>query len=156
MTQRTRQATASDHAAVDQILIEDSEFHVELEPKWMTDTSGISSTDWADYIAKDDRDALVYEDAGEIRGVVLLSIGQGGDPGMDYQPYGNVDEVAVGKTHRGRGIGKKLMEAANEWAKVRGLKALILDVWKSNERAIALYENVGYRPSRQRMFRVIE
>ncbi|MCZ6711065.1 MAG: GNAT family N-acetyltransferase [Gammaproteobacteria bacterium] len=152
---KIRGGAATDLPIVDQILIEDSEFHVALEPKWMTSTTGISSSDWEQYLTDADKDALVYELDGEVFGVVLLSVGKFGDPGMEYQPYGVVDEIAVTERHRDQGIGRKLMAAAEAWAKSRGIKALLLDVWKRNERAIALYEKVGYQAHRQRMFKAI-
>ncbi len=46
--------------------------------------------------------------------------------------------------HRGGGLGKRLMLAALEQARVAGLIRIELSVHASNQRAIALYEKVGF------------
>jgi RimJ/RimL family protein N-acetyltransferase len=46
--------------------------------------------------------------------------------------------------HRRRGIGRALMEAAEEWARAVGILKLELHVFPYNHAAIALYESLGY------------
>ncbi|HEY0150529.1 MAG TPA: GNAT family protein [Longimicrobium sp.] len=46
--------------------------------------------------------------------------------------------------HRGRGLGRRLMEAAIEAAWGAGLERVELEVFASNARAIALYEKLGF------------
>lgn len=43
------------------------------------------------------------------------------------------------------GVGTGLMKAGEAWARDRGLPALSLDVWSTNERAPAFYRRLGYR-----------
>jgi RimJ/RimL family protein N-acetyltransferase len=50
--------------------------------------------------------------------------------------------VAAG--HRRRGIGTKLMEAAEKWAREARVTKLELHVFPHNHPAIALYERLGY------------
>ena len=45
---------------------------------------------------------------------------------------------------RGRGIGTALMDAAEGWARSRGLDALELDVADPNGHSRRLYERLGY------------
>lgn len=45
---------------------------------------------------------------------------------------------------RGRGIGKRLMEAALAWAKQSGFERIELEVYASNAPAIALYRRFGF------------
>jgi ribosomal protein S18 acetylase RimI-like enzyme len=150
-----RLAIKCDYSKINMILEEDAQFHVDLEPDWMTDTSGISESEFCEWLDAQDKDILVLETEEEVIGLVQLRVGEGGDPGMKNKPYGWVDEIAISTASRNQGYGSKLMHAAEAWAKEKELKMLMLDVWKKNERAIAVYENQGYSSFRQRMFKEI-
>lgn len=57
---------------------------------------------------------------------------------------GHVADVAVAADARRTGVGTALMRAAEAWARDRGLPALSLDVWSTNERALTFYRRLGY------------
>jgi RimJ/RimL family protein N-acetyltransferase len=52
--------------------------------------------------------------------------------------------LMVARSHRGRGIGRALLEQAAEWARQVGVSKLELHVFPYNEPAIALYESFGF------------
>ena len=52
--------------------------------------------------------------------------------------------MGVIKSHRGQGIGKRLIEATIEQAFARGMTRIELEVFSSNTRAIQLYEKFGF------------
>jgi RimJ/RimL family protein N-acetyltransferase len=52
--------------------------------------------------------------------------------------------VMVARSHRRRGIGLALMQAAEEWAREAGVRKLELHVFPYNEAALRLYERLGY------------
>lgn len=48
---------------------------------------------------------------------------------------------------RGRGLGRRLVEAAADWARARGVTRLKTSVSEGNASAEALYEAVGFHPT---------
>jgi [ribosomal protein S18]-alanine N-acetyltransferase len=54
--------------------------------------------------------------------------------------------LAVRPPMQGRGIGRKLTERALDEVHKHGARRLLLEVAASNERAIALYNSLGFRP----------
>jgi len=52
--------------------------------------------------------------------------------------------IAVDEGWRGRGVGSALMQAAETWARERGLDSLELDVAGPNNDARRLYDRLGY------------
>ena len=61
-------------------------------------------------------------------------------------PSLNVHDLAVQPGHRGRGIGRLLLEEAERRARARGSSKLTLEVHASNESAIHLYRRFGFGP----------
>ncbi|MCB0862756.1 MAG: GNAT family N-acetyltransferase [Solirubrobacterales bacterium] len=56
-----------------------------------------------------------------------------------------LEDLFVEESARGEGYGRKLVEAAVERARSRGCARIQLDVNKSNETAMKLYESCGFR-----------
>lgn len=79
---------------------------------------------------------------GALLGFVSVKIGQ--DPTGAHRAH--VADLAVCADARRMGVGRALMRAAEHWARERELPALSLDVWSTNERAMAFYRSLGYRP----------
>jgi ribosomal protein S18 acetylase RimI-like enzyme len=57
----------------------------------------------------------------------------------------HVADLAVTEGARMKGVGRALMQAGEAWARERGMPVLSLDVWSTNERALAFYRRLGYR-----------
>lgn len=135
------------------ILQDDARFHAELEPDWMTDTSGIPQQDYESFLASEGNLAFVAEANGEVVGVIFLHEGAGIDPGQKYLRIYWVGEIAVGAEWRDSGIGQTLMTHAESVLKQRGVRAICLDVWTTNSRARHIYDKLGYSTFRNRMFK---
>ncbi len=58
--------------------------------------------------------------------------------------YGYLDEMYVDEGARGHGLGKALIEAAEDWAREMSMTQMRLNVFLWNENATRLYEKTGY------------
>ena len=52
--------------------------------------------------------------------------------------------LAASPGHRGTGIGRKLMTAAEDWLKDRGCPKLQLMVRETNTATLGFYDSIGY------------
>jgi ribosomal protein S18 acetylase RimI-like enzyme len=59
---------------------------------------------------------------------------------------GTVPLLAVAPNAQGRGIGRLLMAAAEEWSRDQGHRLLHLEVFANNDKAQAFYQNLGFQP----------
>jgi ribosomal protein S18 acetylase RimI-like enzyme len=60
------------------------------------------------------------------------------------RPLLNLHDIAVAPTHRGRGIGRALIAAAEAEARARGCCKLTLEALEGNAGAITLYRRLGF------------
>lgn len=68
---------------------------------------------------------------------------------VDYftsRPHAHVSILAVAAGAEGRGVGRALLAAADEWARQRGHPFITLNVFAQNARARSVYERLGYGP----------
>ena len=56
----------------------------------------------------------------------------------------HVNSIGVTESERGRGIGRALMAALEDWARARGANEVHLTVWRFNDCARSLYAEMGY------------
>ena len=82
---------------------------------------------------------LVAEAEGRVVGFVAVV--RGGRASSAH--VGDVG-LTVAASHRGRGVGRALMLAAEDWARKAGVERLTLTVFAHNERARRLYASLGY------------
>ena len=64
--------------------------------------------------------------------------------------------VYVEAGFRGEGIGRKLMELGEKWARERNLIDIILNVSNKNDAAIQLYESMGFELETRRYIKKLE
>lgn len=62
------------------------------------------------------------------------------------QKYGYISDLAVAAAFEGQGIGRMLLEAAEQWARTKGYHLLALYVFAGNTHAQHLYEKNGFKP----------
>lgn len=90
-----------------------------------------------------------------LEAVIFIAEDGGGNPlgfihlnvAEDYytrERHGHISDVVVASEGEGRGAGKALMKAAEDWVRMQGFRWLTLNVFTRNTRAKALYEKLGY------------
>ena len=62
------------------------------------------------------------------------------------RPLVNVHDVAVLASHRGRGVGQRMLAHVEALARERGACKLTLEVLSGNHGAVRLYERAGFAP----------
>ena len=87
---------------------------------------------------------LVCEEEGSVAGVVIFRERQAGGPVKMERKTLYIDSIAVDEAHRGRGIGRRLLDECKAIARKRGCCGLELQVNAANARAMKLYREYGF------------
>lgn len=58
--------------------------------------------------------------------------------------------IAIESGHRGKGIGRRMIEEGIKWCRENGIAKLNLEVFSSNVNAISLYKKIGFTVEGQR------
>jgi GNAT superfamily N-acetyltransferase len=66
-------------------------------------------------------------------------------PALEKPPEAIVQALVVDSAHRGTGIGRILMDAAEHWTRERGFESIALSSHVSREAAHAFYTALGYQ-----------
>ena len=64
--------------------------------------------------------------------------------GCESSPVGYIEGWYVDEDLRGQGIGKALVQAAEDWARSQGLTEMASDTWLDNEVSIQAHLKMGY------------
>jgi GNAT superfamily N-acetyltransferase len=91
------------------------------------------------------RVALVAESGAEVVGMVtgqlVVSTAEGAGSVL-------VEDMVVSGTERGRGVGRKLLRALEDWARDRGATRLQLLADRENQGALGFYGRLGWQGTR--------
>jgi len=101
------------------------------------------------------RNAAVFvaEDGGRIIGYIMASVNKL-FPILVHDREAFVNELVVEKAHRRKGVGTKLLGAAEAWAKKKGLFWLGLTVHTENRAAMAAYVKFGMKALNVKMVKM--
>lgn len=81
--------------------------------------------------------SIMYDN--EIIGTLWLNI-----QSKQHEKHGFIYDIKLDVGQRGKGYGKATMAALEEYAKSENINQISLHVFAHNERAVALYEKMGY------------
>jgi GNAT superfamily N-acetyltransferase len=60
--------------------------------------------------------------------------------------YGLISELFVVDSARGKGVGRALIDACEDWARTRGLSVMMIGAHAGNTRAARIYTGAGFAP----------
>jgi len=69
---------------------------------------------------------------------------------------GFIDSIAITKEAEGKGIGKGLMDFAEDWAREQGYGTIVLYVFANNEKARKLYERMNYKQETIKYVKILD
>ena len=85
-------------------------------------------------------------------GILLL------DRRVDYftaETHGHVSILAVSRDVEGKGVGRALLQAAEDWGRAEGFTRLTLNVFTENHRAKAFYERQGWHSELESYYKTL-
>ena len=146
---RIRPATAADAEGITRVYLESAEHHAAIDPARYCipgpgsileryRTGGQHPRHGPDCIT------FVAEIDGGVAGFVDARIERPFDAMHRPMVYCYVAEIAVAADRRSQGIGRLLMEAAEQWGREHGAEAVSLEYNSKNPRAASFYERIGY------------
>ncbi|MEV6489774.1 GNAT family N-acetyltransferase [Actinoplanes sp. NPDC051633] len=100
----------------------------------------------------EDQAVFVAEVGGDVVGLVTVAERMHFTGEIDAY----VGELVVKCTHERRGVGRLMMNAAEEWARRRGLRYLTLETGAANRPARAFYDRCGYQEEDVRLTKTLD
>jgi GNAT superfamily N-acetyltransferase len=67
-----------------------------------------------------------------------------------------IGELATSESAEGRGVGKALLQACEQWAREQGYRILALATGAANGRALGFYHHLGYRDEDVKLIKFLE
>ncbi|WP_419503215.1 GNAT family N-acetyltransferase [Candidatus Allofournierella excrementavium] len=138
-----RSATQNDYAPAEAIMEQVQDLHADWRPDVYRAGATVLTPDYFDELVRAGQ-VLVYEEKGSVAGVVIFRERQAGGPVKMERKTLYIDSIAVDEAHRGRGIGRRLLDECKAIARNRGCCGLELQVNAANARAMKLYREYGF------------
>jgi diamine N-acetyltransferase len=154
-----RPAAPYDYKQLCGVIKEVDDFHSAAIPRFFRPNLGAARPlQWLmDILNNTEMNLLVAEEDGKIVGFLWGILRNAPDtPFHTPRRYLLVDMLGVTESHRGKGIGRALMEAAEKWAKAQGVTQVELTMWDFNEGARAMYDKMGYETVQRRLWKSLE
>jgi ribosomal protein S18 acetylase RimI-like enzyme len=148
-----RPAVSQDAAGITQTYLESAEYHAGLDsarygiPQAEEILERYRQGQQHPSDAHGEAITLVAELGSEIVGFVDARLTRSPDPMHREMLYCFIVEIAVSNRHQAQGIGRLLLQAAEDWGRSQGADLASLEYLVANQRASRLYERLGYRPA---------
>ena len=95
-------------------------------------------------VRSEDRALYLAEVGGSLVGLIEVAVMQA----IEHDPRAEIRALVVDESHRGQGLGAGLVEAAETWARDRGVGIIRVRSNIKRERTRLFYEKNGYRATK--------
>ena len=154
-----RRATSADLAAVGALGALLVKEHHDFDPQRFLAARDRTPADYAAFLSRQLDDAttavLVAEESGNVIGYAYAAL-----EGYDYMtlrgPAGILHDIIVEPEHRGRGVGRLLLDATLAYLRSRGAPRVVLSTAEQNEPAQRLFAGLGFRRTMVEMTRELD
>lgn len=154
-----RRATPADLPGIGRLGALLVEEHYNFDPRRFLAASHRTPADYASFMSTQLEDpdvaVLVADDNGNMIGYAYAAV-----EGHNYMslrgPAGVLHDVIVATEHRGRGVGRLLLDAALAFFSSRGLPRVVLSTAARNEAAQRLFARMGFRRTMIEMTRELD
>lgn len=148
-----RRATKADLPAVIAMLDEVDELHRTALPWLFREVDQPQTNDFLEgYCSELDRTMLLATEDGSLAGVLYMFLRQPARaPIVRPTLVAEIDTLVVGHAFRRRGVGKRLVEAALQWARDNGATRTELGVYEFNDAARAFWASLGFQTLSRRL-----
>jgi ribosomal protein S18 acetylase RimI-like enzyme len=151
-----RRATPADLHAIGRLGVLLVKTHHEFDPKRFIAPTARTEEAYGSFLVSQLEEAsvvvLVADEDGEVIGYTYAGL-----EGRDYMslrgPAGVVYDILVDPPHRGRGIGRMLLDATLDALERGGANQIVLSTAERNETAQRLFTRAGFRPTMVEMTR---
>lgn len=137
-------AKPEDWQAVAAITRQVHELHVGWRPDIFRHTENVYPLEYFMEDIEENRICVARQE-NLVIGYVLFHIWQTNSEGSVPSKVLDIDDIAIDKSYRHRGIGKQIMQDLKEMAKEQDCSDIQLSVYPQNEAAIRFYEQCGFR-----------
>jgi ribosomal protein S18 acetylase RimI-like enzyme len=148
-----RAATGEDADGIARIYQESAAYHARLDPERYFIPASEATADRyraGHQHGSEAADAITFvaEGQGEVVGFVDARLDRSPDPMHRDLVYCHIIEIAVSTGHQSRGIGARLLQAAEDWGRDAGAEFASLEYLMANASAADFYRRrMGYRPA---------
>ena len=84
---------------------------------------------------------VAVDSGNQIAGLILVTMR---DEILSHEPSAHLEAIVISPSARGQGLGRRLLQRAEDRVKELGAKTLTLHVFANNQRARSLYRSHGF------------
>ena len=153
-----RPGTVEDYPRAHEVIAETFAFHRQAVPQFFRETDAPPPTRAAieELLGHGEGAWFLAEQQGRVVGFVTIRLRPAShEPSLVPEVRAVVESLGVLQPWRRCGIGRQLMEAVHEWARQRGARRVMLNVWEFNDSARGLYETLGYTTFNRNMWKAL-
>jgi ribosomal protein S18 acetylase RimI-like enzyme len=110
-------------------------------PRHLWEGDAAMLRDWAAGNCPDCLVNVARSDDGALLGLTMVSLRE---ELLSHTSSAHLEAIVVAKGAEGQGVGRALLDAAEEGAKLRGARSMSLHVFSTNESARRLYAKAGF------------